>query len=35
MDEVLDVFTKDGKLIGTKTRKECHSENQGYYHMPV
>lgn len=35
MEEVLDIFTRDRKWLGTKTRKECHSENPGYYHMPV
>ena len=35
MDEILDIFTRDGKYLGTKTRDECHQENPGYYHKPV
>ncbi len=35
MEEILDIFTKDGKFLGTKTRKECHSTNPGFYHKPV
>lgn len=34
-EEVLDIYTRGGKHLGTKTRKECHSENPGYYHKPV
>ena len=35
VEEILDIYTRDGKYLGTKTRKECHSENPGYYHKPV
>ena len=35
MEEVLDIFTRDGKYLGTRTRKECHEKNPGYYHKPV
>ncbi len=33
--EVLDIYTRDGKHLGTKTREECHQENPGFYHKPV
>lgn len=35
MEEKLDVYTRDGKYIGVKTRKECHAENPGFYHKPA
>lgn len=35
MDELMDVYTRDGKYIGVKLRSECHSENPGFYHKPV
>lgn len=35
MEELLDVYTRDGKYIGVKTREECHSENPGFYHKPA
>lgn len=35
MEEILDVYTRDGKYLGTKTREECHQVNPGYYHKPV
>lgn len=34
-EEILDIFTRDGRHIGTKTREECHQNNPGYYHKPV
>ena len=35
MDEILDIYSKEGKYLGTKTREECHSKNPGFYHKPV
>jgi len=35
MEEIFDVYTRDGKYLGTKTKKFCHSENPGVYHKPV
>lgn len=35
MEEILNVYTRDGKLIGTRTREECHSKNPGFYHKPA
>ena len=34
-EEILDIYTRDGKHLGTKTREECHRENPGFYHKPV
>lgn len=34
-EEVLDIFTRDGEYLGTKTRSECHLKNPGFYHKPV
>lgn len=33
-EEILDIFTRDGKLIGAKPRSECHVKNPGFYHRP-
>ena len=35
MEEILDIYTRDGKHLGTKTREECHKDNPGFYHKPV
>ena len=35
MEELLDVYTRDGEYLGVKTRKECHSDNPGCYHKPA
>ena len=35
MEEMLDVYTRDGKYIGTKPKSFCHSENPKVYHKPV
>lgn len=35
MEEMLDIYTRDGKYLGIKTRTECHKQNPGYYHKPV
>jgi len=33
--ELLDIFDKTGKHIGTMEREEAHKENVGVYHKPV
>lgn len=35
MSELMDIYTRDGRHIGTKSRDECHSKNPGFYHKPV
>lgn len=35
MQEILDVYTRDGKYIGKKERSICHSANPRCYHKPV
>jgi len=35
MDEIFDVYTRDGKYLGTKEKAFCHSKNPGCYHKPV
>ena len=35
MEELLDIYSKDGKKLGMKTREECHQKNPGFYHKPV
>jgi len=35
MEEIFDVYTRDGEFLGTKTKSFCHSENPGVYHKPV
>ena len=34
-EELLDVYTRDGKYLGVRTRAECHTENPGFYHKPA
>ena len=35
MEEIFDIYTRDGKHIGTEKKSVCHSENPGVYHKPV
>ena len=35
MKEMLDIYTREGKHLGVKTRSECHQDNPGFYHKPV
>lgn len=35
MEEILDIYSRDGKYLGTRTREECHRKNPGFYHKPV
>ena len=27
MEEILDIYSIDGKYLGTRSREECHSKN--------
>lgn len=35
MEEIFDIYTRDGKYIGFQSKSVCHSENPGFYHKPV
>lgn len=35
MEEIFDIYTRDGKYLGTKEKSVCHSKNPGFYHKPV
>ena len=35
MEEMFDVYDKNGKHLGVKPKSFCHSENPGVYHKPV
>ena len=35
MEEILDIYSRDGKHLGTRTRKECHKKDPGFYHKPA
>lgn len=35
MEEIFDIYTRDGKYIGTKEKSICHTKNPGFYHKPV
>lgn len=35
MDEIFDIYTRDGKYLWTAPKAVCHSENPGFYHKPV
>ena len=35
MEEKLDIFTRDGRYIGVRTKSECHSQHPEGYHKPV
>ena len=35
MEEILDVYTRDGKYLGTKPKSFCHGKNPGVYHKPA
>lgn len=34
-EEIFDIYTRDGKYLGTKPKSFCHSDNPGVYHKPV
>lgn len=35
MEEVFDVYDKNGNYLGVKSKTICHSKNPGVYHKPV
>jgi len=35
MDEILDIYSRDGRHLWTATKSACHSGNPGFYHKPV
>lgn len=35
MEEIFDIYTREGKYLGAKPKSICHSENPGFYHKPV
>ena len=35
MEEILDIYTRDGEYLGSKPKSVCHSSNPGFYHKPV
>ena len=35
MEEMLDIYTRDGIYLGTKEKSICHGKNPGFYHKPV
>lgn len=35
MEEIFDVYTREGEHIGAQPKSVCHSENPGFYHKPV
>lgn len=32
MEEMLDIYTREGKHIGINTKTACHRDNPGFYH---
>jgi len=35
MEEIIDIYNRDGEHLWTATKAACHSENPGFYHKPV
>ncbi|HOO68112.1 MAG TPA: hypothetical protein PLC53_01935 [Bacilli bacterium] len=35
MEEMFDMYTRDGKYLGIKSKSFCHGENPEVYHKPV
>lgn len=35
MEEIFDIYTRNGEYIGTKGESICHSKNVEFYHKPV
>lgn len=35
MEEIFDVYTREGEYLGTKEKSFCHGPNPGVYHKPV
>lgn len=35
MEEIFDIYTREGVYLGKKEKSICHSKNPGFYHKPV
>lgn len=35
MEEIFDIYTREGKYLGTKEKSICHGPNPGFYHKPA
>ena len=35
MEEIFDIYSRDGKHLWTAPKSVCHGENPGFYHKPV
>lgn len=35
MDEIFEIYSRDGKYLGKTEKSKCHSKNPGFYHKPV
>lgn len=35
MEEIFDVYNRNGEYLGKKEKSMCHSKNPGFYHKPV
>lgn len=35
MEEIFDIYSRDGKYLGKTEKSKCHSKNPGFYHKPV
>ena len=35
MEEIFDIYTREGKYLGAKEKSICHGLNPGFYHKPV
>ena len=35
MEEIFDIYSRDGKYLGKAEKSKCHGKNPGFYHKPV
>ena len=35
MEELFDVYTRDGEYLGIKPKSECNAKDAGFYHKPA
>lgn len=35
MEEIFDIYSRNGEIIGVAPKSKCHSANPGFYHKPV
>ena len=35
MEEIFDIYTRDGEYLWTAPKAVCHSKNPGFYHKPA